>query len=148
MSRLLKMMQKNRSQLAIVVDEYGGTAGMVTIEDIVEEIVGDIQDEFDQERPLVEKRSTCLYSVDARMLLEELADILEVRIEEENVDTVGGWLYAQVESPPLVGQKAVYAGNEFFVEEVDHVRITRVLIKLLQEPQEEHEEIADLHGGK
>ena len=147
-SRLLKMMQKNRSQLAIVVDEYGGTAGMVTIEDIVEEIVGDIQDEFDQERPLVERRGTCLYSVDARMLLEEMADILEVRIEEENVDTVGGWLYAQVESPPLVGQKAVYAGNEFFVEEVDHVRITRVLVKLLQEPQEEHEEIVDLHSGK
>ncbi len=143
-SRLLKMMQKNRSQLAIVVDEYGGTAGMVTIEDIVEEIVGDIQDEFDHERPLVEQRGHRLYSADAKMLLEELEDVLEVDIAAENVDTLGGWLYAQVESPPRVGQKAVYEGTEFFVEEVDHVRITRVLIRLAQDLQEEHEEIVHL----
>ena len=140
-SRLLKMMQKNRSQLAIVVDEYGGTAGMVTIEDIVEEIVGDIQDEFDQERPVVEKRGERLYSVDAKMLLEELQDILEIKIEEENVDTIGGWLYSQVENPPKAGQQASYAGNVFFVEEVEHVRITRVLVKLAQDLQHEHEEI-------
>ena len=77
-SRLLQTMQQERSQLAIVVDEYGGTAGMVTIEDVIEEIVGDIQDEFDTDRPLVEKKGACLYSVDAKMLLEELEDILEV----------------------------------------------------------------------
>ena len=73
-SVLLKTMQTNRSQLAIVVDEYGGTAGMVTIEDIIEEIVGDIQDEFDEERPDAEKRDENLYSIDAKMLLEELED--------------------------------------------------------------------------
>ena len=82
-SRLLQTMQQERSQLAIVVDEYGGTAGMVTIEDVIEEIVGDIQDEFDTDRPLVEKKGACLYSVDAKMLLEEIEDILEVVIDEE-----------------------------------------------------------------
>ena len=70
-SVLLKTMQKQRSQMAIVVDEYGGTAGMVTIEDIVEEIVGGIQDEFDEERPTAERRGKRIFSVDAKMLLEE-----------------------------------------------------------------------------
>ena len=74
-SRLLQTMQKERSQLAIVVDEYGGTAGMVTIEDVVEEIVGDIQDEFDTDRPLVEKKGARLYSVDAKIVYEDLEDV-------------------------------------------------------------------------
>jgi CBS domain containing-hemolysin-like protein len=140
-SNLLKLLQKRRSQLAIVVDEYGGTAGMVTIEDIIEEIVGEIQDEFDEERPMVEKRGEATYSVDAKLLLGELNDILEMNFDVENVDTIGGWLYAQVEIPPQIGQKTTFAGDEFFVEEVDNVRITRVLIKLHHVLEEEHDEI-------
>ncbi len=143
-SRLLKMLQKNRAQLAIVVDEYGGTAGMVTVEDIVEEIVGDIQDEFDEERPVVERRSPLIYSVDAKLPIDEINDILELSLDVENVDTIGGWVYAQGETPPKVGQFAWLDGNAFFVEEVDNVRITRVLVRLKKELTEEHEEI----GGK
>lgn len=143
-SRLLQTMQQERSQLAIVVDEYGGTAGMVTIEDVIEEIVGDIQDEFDTDRPLVEKKGACLYSVDAKMLLEELEDILEVAIDEEDIDSVGGWLSAHVDNPPRVGQKAVSGDAEFFVEETEGVRVTRVLCRLGREPQREHDEIVDL----
>lgn len=142
-SRLLHTMREKHQQLAIVVDEYGGTAGMVTLEDVVEEIVGDIQDEFNQERPVVERRGPCLYSVDARLQLDEVSDILEIDMDEiDNVDTIGGWLYAQVETPPRIGQKASFGGIEFFVEEMEqHVRITRVLVRLLKEPVEEHEEI-------
>ena len=143
-SRLLQTMQQERSQLAIVVDEYGGTAGMVTIEDVIEEIVGDIQDEFDTDRPLVEKRGACLYSVDAKMLLEELEDILEVNIDEEEIDSVGGWLSAHVDNPPRIGQKAAFGDAQFFVEETEGVRITRVLCRLGREPQKEHDEIVDL----
>ena len=143
-SRLLQTMQQERSQLAIVVDEYGGTAGMVTIEDVIEEIVGDIQDEFDTDRPLVEKRGACLYSVDAKMLLEELEDILEVAIDEEEIDSVGGWLSAHVDNPPRIGQKAAFGDAQFFVEETEGVRITRVLCRLGREPQKEHDEIVDL----
>ena len=143
-SRLLQTMQQERSQLAIVVDEYGGTAGMVTIEDVIEEIVGDIQDEFDTDRPLVENKGACLYSVDAKMLLEELEDILEVAIDEEEIDSVGGWLSAHVDNPPRIGQKAAFGDAQFFVEETEGVRITRVLCRLGREPQKEHDEIVDL----
>lgn len=129
-SVLLKTMQTNRSQLAIVVDEYGGTAGMVTIEDIIEEIVGDIQDEFDEERPDAEKRDENLYSIDAKMLLEELEDEFGITIDEEGVDTVGGWLNDKLGGEPKVGQSAACEGNTFYVEEVEGLRITRILIRL------------------
>lgn len=129
-SVLLKMMQKNRSQLAIVVDEYGGTSGMVTIEDIVEELVGDIQDEFDEERPEAEKRAEKVYSIDAKMTLEDLDDEFDIKIDDEDVDTVGGWLTDRIGGEPRVGQTASYNGNTFYVEEVDGVRITRILLRL------------------
>ncbi len=129
-SVLLKTMQTNRSQLAIVVDEYGGTAGMVTIEDIIEEIVGDIQDEFDEERPDAEKRAENLYSIDAKMLLEELEDEFGIKIEDEDVDTVGGWLNDKLGGEPKVGQSAACEGNTFYVEEIEGLRITRILIRL------------------
>ncbi len=137
-SVLLKMMQKNRLQLAIVVDEYGGTAGMVTIEDIIEEIVGDIQDEFDEgERSEVEKRADNLYSIDAMFSLEDLDDEFGIKIEDEDVDTVGGWLSDRIGGEPRVGQSESFDGNTFFVEEVDGVRITRVLIRLAKKNVED-----------
>lgn len=139
-SNLLHTMQQHRVQLAIVVDEYGGTAGMVTIEDIIEEIVGEIQDEFDEERPFIEKKDSCLYSIDGRMLLTELEDMLQIKIVAENVDTVGGWLATKVDTPPRVGQKMTCSGNDFFVEETENIRIKRILVKigteLIHEPDE------------
>jgi CBS domain containing-hemolysin-like protein len=75
------------------------------------------------------------------MLLEEMEDILEIQIEDEDVDSVGGWLYDQLGGEPRVGQMAAAAGNLFFVEEVDGARIIRVLIRLAHELTEEHDEI-------
>ena len=90
---------------------------------------------------MVERRGPRLYSVDAKLLLDEVNDILELHLEAENVETIGGWLYAHVDSPPRVGQRMSQDGNAFFVEETENLRITRVLIKLARELQEEHEEI-------
>ena len=78
------------------------------------------------------------------MLLEELEDILEIDIEDEDVDTVGGWLYDQIGQTPRVGQMAAAGGNLFYVEEVDGVRITRVLIHCAEDLEKEHDEIVDM----
>ncbi|WP_314905259.1 hemolysin family protein [Selenomonas artemidis] len=129
-SVLLRTMQAQGSQLAIVVDEYGGTAGMVTVEDIVEQIVGDIRDEFDEERESLEWRGEDLGSIDAKLLLEEVNDLLGIRIEDEDVDSIGGWIYDRLGEAPRVGHMTAHTGTFFFVEEVDGVRITRVLVRL------------------
>lgn len=133
-SRLLTMLQKQRGQMAIIIDEYGGTAGLVTLEDIVEEIVGDIQDEFDDERPEVERKDNVL-SLDGRMLLEEVSDYLDIELESSEVDTLAGWIYMQFDHSPRVGDTVKKGGYQFIVGEVDHYRITRVIVKKL--PAEE-----------
>ncbi len=134
-SRLLTMLQKQRSQMAILIDEYGGTAGLVTIEDIMEEIVGDIQDEFDDERPEIEQTDDSL-SFDGRMLLEEVNDYLHLSLDDSEVDTLAGWIYMQIDHPPKVGDAVQADGYEFIVGEVDHYRITRVFIKKKPVPPE------------
>lgn len=140
-SRLLRMLQKHRSQLAVLVDEYGGTAGMVTVEDILEEIVGEIQDEFDEERPEVEEKGDKTYSVDGKMLLEDVNDFFELELDTENCDTIGGWLYAQLDYPPKVGQKLQTEAAVFTVEEIAKMRIVRVGIRLLHEAKKIQEEL-------
>ncbi|WGV58417.1 hemolysin family protein [Brevibacillus brevis] len=135
-SRLLTMLQKQRGQMAIIIDEYGGTAGLVTLEDIMEEIVGDIQDEFDDERPEVE-RSDGMLSLDGRMLLEEAGDYLDIELESSDVDTLAGWIYMQMDHPPRVGDRVKEGKYEFIVGEVDHYRITRVYVKKVGKAEEE-----------
>lgn len=131
-SSLLKIMQKKGAQLAIVIDEYGGTAGLLTIEDILEEIVGEIRDEFDEERPSIEPKEHGTFSVDGRLLLEEINDHFNLRIHCEDIDTIGGWIYSQVETPPKINQRVEFEGYEFIITEVDNLRITRVLVKKLK----------------
>lgn len=128
LSRVLKLMQKRHSQIAIVIDEYGGTAGLLTAEDILEEIVGEIHDEFDvDERPMMESKGNLL-SVDGRVLLEELGDVLDMDLEDEEVDSIGGWLLKKLEGMPEVGQKIEWNGVVFEVAEAERFRIIRVHI--------------------
>jgi CBS domain containing-hemolysin-like protein len=89
---LLLKMQKERIHMAILMDEYGGTSGLVTVEDIVEEIVGDIRDEFDNDEiPMVRKMNDEHYIIDAKVLVSEVNDLLGLEIDDEDVDTIGGW---------------------------------------------------------
>ncbi|MCP3775711.1 hemolysin family protein [Paenibacillus sp. MZ04-78.2] len=133
-SRLLKLMQRKKVQIALLIDEYGGTSGMVTLEDILEEIVGEIQDEFDpDERAHVEKKDEFNYSIDGLMLIDEVNDQFGLEIESENYDTIGGWMYSQVELPPKHGQSVVYQNEfEFVIEETDDLRIARLAVRKLQ----------------
>ncbi|WP_253957471.1 hemolysin family protein [Paenibacillus oleatilyticus] len=133
-SRLLKLMQWKKVQIALLIDEYGGTSGMVTLEDILEEIVGEIQDEFDpDERARVEKKDEYNYSIDGLMLIDEVNDQFGLEIESEDYDTIGGWMYSQVELPPKHGQSVVYQDEfEFVIEETDDLRIARLAVRKLQ----------------
>ncbi|MFN0225653.1 hemolysin family protein [Paenibacillus sp. KR2-11] len=133
-STLLKLMQKKKSQIALLIDEYGGTSGLVTIEDILEEIVGDIQDEFaPEQRPSVELREDSSYSIDGRLLIDEVNDKFGMEIESEDYDTIGGWIYSQVEIPPKQGQSVRYGDTyEFVIEETDDLRISRLTVKRLE----------------
>lgn len=126
-SHVLKLMQKKRSQLAIVIDEYGGTAGLLTAEEILEEIVGEIQDEFDDELPMIEIKEN-LISVDGRVLIDELSETLHLDIEDEEVDSIGGWLFKKLEGTPAVGNKVLVNGRTFEVAEVERLRIVRIHI--------------------
>ncbi|MFF2094052.1 hemolysin family protein [Paenibacillus sp. NPDC058174] len=129
-SNLLKLMQKRKSQLAILIDEYGGTSGLVTLEDIMEEIVGEIQDEFDEERPEIERRDDSAYSISGLMLIEEVNSYFGLDIGSDDYDTIGGWIYSQIENPPQREQRVDYeAGVVFVIEETDHLRISRIRLE-------------------
>jgi CBS domain containing-hemolysin-like protein len=126
---LLKEMQKQRVHIAVLVDEYGGTSGMVTIEDILEEIVGEIRDEFDaEERSEIEKLGENRMILDGKVLLSEVSELFDIHIEKEGFDTIGGWLYGQ---QPLIkeGEEWNYHGLTFIVKKKEKHRIRRVEIK-------------------
>lgn len=128
-SQLMKVLQRKRSYMAVLIDEYGGTAGLVTFEDIIEELVGEVHDEFDEERPAVEMRDADTFSIDGLLLIEDVNRRFELDIDNEDYDTIGGWMYAQVESPPRVNQKVVYGQYEFTVEETENLRVSRILVR-------------------
>jgi CBS domain containing-hemolysin-like protein len=107
---LLREMQASRTHVAIVVDEYGGTAGMVTIEDIVEEIVGEIADEYDTESPDVVELSDGAYRVNSRCDVDDLAELFDVRIPDEDVDSVGGLLAKHLGMVPIPGSSVEVSG--------------------------------------
>lgn len=139
-SALLKLMQKKKTQIAMLIDEYGGTAGLVTLEDIMEEIVGEIQDEFDEERPEIEKKDERTYSVSGLVLIEEVNQMFGLDIPTDDYDTIGGWIYSQVEIPPKKNQivETEDGSVRFVIEETDHLRVSRVtVIRLSEEEWEE-----------
>jgi len=123
---LLQELQQRKIHLAIVVDEYGGTAGLVTIEDLLEEIVGEIQDEYDSEEPIVEKVSEDEFVFNARVDLDEVNKQLAVELPDAGGDTLGGLIYNYLGKVPTVGDKIVLDDVTFEVLSVEGQRIERV----------------------
>jgi CBS domain containing-hemolysin-like protein len=132
---LLAEMRSARRHIAIVVDEYGGTAGLVTIEDVVEEIVGDIQDEYDIEESLVESVETDgdrrAFRLDGRVTMDDLRDLFDLgdaeEEDEEAYDTVGGLIIHRVGRIPLVGTEVDFRGLTLRVLAADSRRVSKVL---------------------
>src|SRR5690606_31391827 len=120
-----------RFHLAIVVDEFGGTSGIVTLEDIVEEIVGDIRDEHDAEDALVEELAEDGWLVDASISIYDLGEILDVDFDEDegDFDSLGGMLIELADGVPEVGEAVDAHGYRFLVREADERHVTRVEIR-------------------
>ncbi|BCC12848.1 hemolysin family protein [Bacillus cereus] len=134
---LLLQMQKKRIPMAVLYDEYGGTAGIVTLEDILEEIVGEIRDEYDEdEAPPIQHVNEQHIIVDGKVLISEVKDLFGLHIEEEDVDTIGGWIMMQNHEIEE-GQHVEAESYEFKVLEKDAYQIKRVEIRKMEEEQEE-----------
>ncbi len=125
---LLREFQQSRTHMAIVVDEYGGTAGMITLEDVIEEIVGEIQDEFDREPPKVQETPEGLV-FDGLSLLDDVWEKLGIEVEESTeVSTLGGFVTEQLGRIPRTGDRASVNGYEFRVLEMKGRRVSKVLV--------------------
>lgn len=129
--QLLREMQSRRFHLAIVVDEFGGTSGIVTLEDILEEIVGEIRDEHDTEEPMVQEIEAGRWLVDASISIYDLGEILDVDFEEDegDYDSLGGMLVELADRVPQVDESVQAHGYEFVVREADERHVTRVEIR-------------------
>lgn len=133
MDNLVLEFKKRKGQMAIVVDEFGGTSGLITLEDVLEEIFGEVQDEFDFEEEVeIKEISPNVYSADAMMRLDELAEFFELNedeIEDEVVDTIGGFVVKLLGRLAEVGDTVNFKDLEFTVKEIEGARITKLEIR-------------------
>lgn len=139
-SELLQRMQREKIHMAVVVDEYGQTEGIVTMEDILEEIVGNILDEHDEElKDEIHKNAEGEYMVDGFTPLEDLEDLLEIEFPDEDFETLNGFLLYELGRLPEEGEtfKIEYQGYAFIPEKIEENRIMTVKIQKLQEKEEE-----------
>ncbi|MFW2382741.1 MAG: hemolysin family protein [Acidimicrobiales bacterium] len=127
-AELLREMQQQTFHMAMVVDEYGGIAGLVTLEDLIEELVGEIVDEYDREEPLLERQPDGSLGVDARIPIDELNDLGGLQLPEGDYDTVGGLVIDTFGRVPAVGETCEVGGAQVRVQKVQGRRITRVRI--------------------
>jgi CBS domain containing-hemolysin-like protein len=137
----LREMRKRNSHMVIVIDEYGGTSGLVTLEDLLEEIVGEITDEYDREEPNIEPLPDGDYRVNARLDVDEVNELLDVELPSTEWDSIGGLLFNLVGGVPREGQEVEFQGLRLRAERVQGRRIGRVRIHRLP-PPEDAEDIA------
>jgi CBS domain containing-hemolysin-like protein len=132
LDRLLKRMRTERFHLAAVIDEYGGVSGIVTLESVIEEIVGSIQDEFDVEKPEIQPLGDGVYRVSGGMLVEDLEEALKVELSDRDEDTIGGVVLSELGRNPAVGDKVEVGPVSIEVLEVQHNRINTVAVTVRQ----------------
>lgn len=139
---LLTELRQKKVHMAIILDEYGGTAGLITIEDLIEEIIGDIQDEYDVEEELIVANDDGTYQVDARTLVDDLEDALDIEIdsEESESETVGGLVFENLGGIPQVGDHIVLGRMDAVVAEISGRRISKLRITVLEAEDETEEE--------
>ena len=134
---LLSEMRATRNQMAIVVDEYGGTAGLVTLEDIVEEIVGEIADEFDRDHRYITRVSDTVCVVDGRLSIEEALERGLPVEESDEYETVAGWMLAKLGHIPVPGERYERKGYEFRIQTMRRSRIARIRVTAEKPPCDE-----------
>jgi CBS domain containing-hemolysin-like protein len=126
---LLLEFKRKRIHLAIVTEEMGGTAGLVTLEDIIEEIVGDIQDEYDSTAPLYEQINKNRLRADARMPIDDLEELFELKMPDEDCDTVGGLVFHLFSRVPKKGERITYKNVTFKVESIKKNQIRKIILE-------------------
>lgn len=129
-TQLLEEMKKDKSQMAIVVDEYGGTAGLITIEDLVEVIVGDIEDEFDEEEDEIEVISSNEFLVEGSTKISDVNEVLNINLESEEFDSIGGYIIGYIKHIPEENEVIEVDRVKFNIESVDKNRIKKIRIML------------------
>jgi len=135
-SELLKEMQRRQAPMAIVVDEYGGTAGLATVEDLLEEIVGEIRDEYDVESETVVDEGNGTFVFSGKVNVDEVKDRLGIEVEREGFETVGGYLLSHLGRMPYVGERFDVDGLDVEVLEVERRRISKVRLRRAEETED------------
>lgn len=136
--KVLQLLQKNHQQMSLVADEYGGTAGLITMEDLVEEIVGEIQDEHDADEPEdILQLENGDYEFDGMVLLDEITDILQVEFEDPEEDTIGGYVFGVLGRKPEIGDSVQIGNYTFTVLQAEGFRVLRVKAAAVQETYEQ-----------
>jgi CBS domain containing-hemolysin-like protein len=131
LEQLLQEFKRKRIHLAIVIDEYGGTSGLITIEDLLEQIVGDIQDEYDREESLLTVNPDGSITADGRLPVEELEEHFDIEIERDNFDSVGGLVFHLIGKIPAIGDTIDGAGLRLKILDADLRRVKKVGISLI-----------------
>jgi CBS domain containing-hemolysin-like protein len=132
----MREMQAETFHMAVLVDEYGGVAGLVTLEDCIEELIGEIVDEYDTELPDVQQLEGGVLLVDGGVAIDELGELLGVELPEEDWDTVGGFVFGTLGHVPHEGECVEYGGYRFTADKVEGRRISSVRVAPLVAPSE------------
>jgi CBS domain containing-hemolysin-like protein len=134
---LFRELRLEKIHMAVVLDEYGGTAGLITMEDLIEEIIGEIEDEYDRQEPRLKPLEDGRVEVDARLEIEDFENYFNLKIEEKSYESVGGLIIHILGRVPAIGEKVSFQDLEMTVQDADNRRIRRLLVERKGEPPSE-----------